>query len=74
MFVRIGICVSFLAICFLGDIDLDLNDIELNPDTDDLSQVLPGVSGRKYTKLLIGVKLGTLKKIFFYLIQETFGS
>lgn len=39
--------VSFLAVCFIVDIDLDLNDTELNPDTDDLSQVLPGVSGRK---------------------------
>lgn len=49
--------VSFLAICFTGDIDLDLDDIELNPDTNELSQVLPAVSGRKYTKLLIGLNL-----------------
>lgn len=35
---ELEICVSFLPICFLGDIDLDLNDRELNPDTDDLSR------------------------------------
>lgn len=65
MFIRIGNVCFFLGHMLHREHYLDINDIELNPDTDDLSQVLPAVSGRKYTKLIIGVKPEPFLKICF---------